>query len=218
MSNEKDELHKRIEKLLNPTGPYKPDSPPNYTPTPGSEKEQHVPYKEKKALSGEKIKKVLSTVEDPARLKKFQGKMHDLQLSGLDKSFKHHDAGDFAASGAATVRQRKMWQAKTDSMDRRGELKKKASALPTTTLLSFADELAKIAGDNRAANAIELGGLGVLAVPSLDGLQARARARLDGDKSKKGIEGRRLLPEGAHDAMEVAGLGTLAAPYVLGMH
>jgi hypothetical protein len=58
----------------------------------------------------------------------------------------------------------------------------------------------------------EVAGLGVLAVPGLDTLQASARARFAGDKSHDAVEKRHLLGEGAHAALDVGGLGLLAAP------
>lgn len=58
----------------------------------------------------------------------------------------------------------------------------------------------------------EVAGLGVLAVPGLDTLQASARARLAGDKGHDAVEKRHLLGEGAHAALDVGGLGLLAAP------
>lgn len=58
----------------------------------------------------------------------------------------------------------------------------------------------------------ELAGLGVLALPGVDTLQSRARARLAGDTSEHGAERRQLLGEGAHAALDVAGLGMLAGP------
>jgi hypothetical protein len=58
----------------------------------------------------------------------------------------------------------------------------------------------------------EIAGLGVLAIPGLDTLQARARAHLSGDKSTAGTEKRRLLGEGAHAGLDVGGLGILMAP------
>lgn len=60
----------------------------------------------------------------------------------------------------------------------------------------------------------EIAGLGVLAVPGLDTLQSRARARLAGDTSPHGAEKRQLLGEGAHAALDVGGLGLLAAPAI----
>ena len=58
----------------------------------------------------------------------------------------------------------------------------------------------------------EVAGLGVLALPGLDTLQAKARARLAGDRSEHGAEKRQLMGEGAHAALDVGGLGMLAAP------
>lgn len=60
----------------------------------------------------------------------------------------------------------------------------------------------------------EIAGLGVLAVPGLDTLQATARARFAGDKGHDAVEKRHLLGEGAHAALDVGGLGMLAAPAV----
>lgn len=58
----------------------------------------------------------------------------------------------------------------------------------------------------------EIAGLGVLAVPALDTLQAKTRARFAGDRSEHGAERRQLMGEGGHAALEVGGLGLLAAP------
>jgi hypothetical protein len=90
---------------------------------------------------------------------------------------------------------------------------------------SLFDELAKIKeagviGNLRQAvrapgvkdHLTELGGLGVLAVPGMDTLQAHARARMAGDKTPEGAEKRRLLGEGAHAALDVGGLGMLMGP------
>ncbi len=65
-----------------------------------------------------------------------------------------------------------------------------------------------------ANDAAELAGLGVLAIPSLDHLQATARARLAKDQSHEGVEKRRFLGDTAGHLMEVGGLGILAAPYI----
>jgi hypothetical protein len=64
-----------------------------------------------------------------------------------------------------------------------------------------------------ASDAAELAGLGILALPSLDNLQARARAHFAKDKAPHAVERRQFLGEPAHDIMEVGGLGVLAAPY-----
>lgn len=61
---------------------------------------------------------------------------------------------------------------------------------------------------------VELAGLGILAVPSIDHLQAAARARIAGDKTPEGVERRRFLGDNVGHAMEVGGLGVLAAPEV----
>lgn len=102
---------------------------------------------------------------------------------------------------------------------------------------AFGDELTKIAADAHAhgattraqsqkiagvvdalrnpsirEHATELAGLGVLAVPGLDTLQARARARLAGDASPQGAKSRRLLGETGHAVADVGGLGILMGP------
>lgn len=59
---------------------------------------------------------------------------------------------------------------------------------------------------------VELGGLGILAVPSVDELQAHARAGLAGDYNKAGVKKREFLPSVAAPVAEAAGLGTLMAP------
>ncbi len=70
-------------------------------------------------------------------------------------------------------------------------------------------------GANEAAlHKNEIAGLGVLAVPGLDTLQASARARPAGDKSHGAVEKRQLMGEGMHAALDVGGLGLLAAPAV----
>lgn len=58
----------------------------------------------------------------------------------------------------------------------------------------------------------EIGGLGVLAIPGLDTIQAHLRARAEGDTSPEAIEKKQLLGEGTHSALDVGGLGYLMAP------
>lgn len=69
-----------------------------------------------------------------------------------------------------------------------------------------------------ASTASELTGLGILAVPSADELQAHVRARMAGDKSPDAASKREFLPHAAKPIAEIAGLGTLAAPYLRGHH
>jgi hypothetical protein len=63
-----------------------------------------------------------------------------------------------------------------------------------------------------ASDAAELAGLGVLAVPGLDQLQAHARAAMAGDYNKGGVSKREFLPHVVHPLAETAGLGILAGP------
>jgi hypothetical protein len=58
----------------------------------------------------------------------------------------------------------------------------------------------------------EVAGLGILAVPGMDHLQAHARARMAGDKTPHGVEKRRLMGDAAHAALDVGGLGVLMGP------
>lgn len=71
--------------------------------------------------------------------------------------------------------------------------------------------LASEAGTHKA----ELAGLGILAAPGLDALQAHGRAALAGDYGKEGVKKRTFLPHVAHPLMETAGLGVLAAPSIM---
>lgn len=59
---------------------------------------------------------------------------------------------------------------------------------------------------------IELAGLGALAVPGVDSLQARFRA--GAGASKEEVAQKRLMSGDVHSAVDVGGLGVLAAPIV----
>lgn len=65
---------------------------------------------------------------------------------------------------------------------------------------------------------IEVAGLAALAAPAIDNLQARHRARkagladADGHVSEHDMDKFRGMSEGAHEAIDVGGLGVLAAP------
>lgn len=65
---------------------------------------------------------------------------------------------------------------------------------------------------NKFTNVANLAGLGALAVPTLDNVQAGIRARRAGVDPEKKM----LLGHKAHAGLELAGLGTLAAPVVRG--
>lgn len=62
------------------------------------------------------------------------------------------------------------------------------------------------------AELYDVGGLGILAAPVADKLQAMARARLAGEKGEDAVHKRQLLSEPAGEAMELGGLGVLAVP------
>lgn len=91
-----------------------------------------------------------------------------------------------------------------------------------TSMLEQMDKRAGIVGQTvgRAVGAVkahplaatEVGGLGVLAVPGLDTMQAHVRARLAGDKGPNAVEKRQFMGEGGHAVADVAGLGILAHP------
>jgi hypothetical protein len=69
-------------------------------------------------------------------------------------------------------------------------------------------------------NPIEVAGLGYLAAPSVDNMQAKYRARRagdvgpDGHVSEEAMNQRRLIPEKYHDPIEATGLASLAVPLV----
>lgn len=65
---------------------------------------------------------------------------------------------------------------------------------------------------DKLTNVANLAGLGALAVPTLDNVQAGIRARRAGVDPEKKM----LLGHKAHAGLELAGLGTLAAPVVRG--
>ena len=73
-----------------------------------------------------------------------------------------------------------------------------------------ADEMYELKTGSALEHATELAGLGVLAVPGVDTLQAKMRSRNDPEHWKKKL----MLGEGAHAAADVGGLGILAAPEV----
>jgi hypothetical protein len=58
----------------------------------------------------------------------------------------------------------------------------------------------------------ELAGLGILAAPAADELQAHARAGLAGQYDKEGVKSREVLPHLAGPLAEATGLGVLMAP------
>ena len=60
----------------------------------------------------------------------------------------------------------------------------------------------------------ELAGLGILAAPGLDTLQAHARARLAGDRGPGAVEKRQFMGEAGHAAADVGGLGVLMGPEI----
>jgi len=88
------------------------------------------------------------------------------------------------------------------------------------TKIAFVDELVKL---NAAADyqltavlekqasheGLEHAGLGLLALPSIDELQAHVRAGLSGKYNPHEVEKREFLPAVAHPAAEVVGLGAL---------
>ena len=93
-------------------------------------------------------------------------------------------------------------------------MSKKAS-ISATAISAFAKEAAGLMGrlaGEAAGHRMELGGLGILAAPSLDDAQAHVRAGLAGDYNAEGVKKRTVLPHAAKPISELAGLGVLAVP------
>jgi len=65
---------------------------------------------------------------------------------------------------------------------------------------------------NRFSHPLDLAGLGVLALPAADQLQAHTRAAVAGPYNKEEVKKRELLPHVAHPLAELGGLGLIAAP------
>ena len=100
--------------------------------------------------------------------------------------------------------------------------------LPLRVLSAFRDELEKRAGlassaaqfIERHEDPLEIAGLGYLAAPNIDNMQAKFRARRAGVADAHGhipeeeIEKRRFIKERFHDPMEAGGLAALALPNV----
>jgi hypothetical protein len=63
-----------------------------------------------------------------------------------------------------------------------------------------------------AGHLTDLAGLGILAAPAVDELQAHARAGLAGQYNKEGVKSREALPHFATPLAEATGLGVLMAP------
>ena len=122
--------------------------------------------------------------------------------SALGFAKMHGDSADLAAVRAKI-------KAKYPDM-----LSKKAS-ISATALSAFAKEAAGLMGrltGEAAGHRMELGGLGILAAPSLDDAQAHVRAGLAGDYNAEGVKKRTVLPHAAKPISELAGLGVLAVP------
>lgn len=60
----------------------------------------------------------------------------------------------------------------------------------------------------------EIAGLGVLAAPAVDRMQAVARARLSGEKGEAAVHKRQLMGETGHALTELGGLGMLTGPSI----
>jgi len=85
---------------------------------------------------------------------------------------------------------------------------------------SFSDELEKMSGVSQIAkrlakrvyeaeNPLEVAGLGMLAAPAIDEIQAKLRSKTPKEQHKK-----RFLPESLDAPIEAGGLGILAAPII----
>lgn len=73
-------------------------------------------------------------------------------------------------------------------------------------------------GLHAAENPIEVGGLGLLAMPNVDNMIAKHRAAKAGldPHDEHAVEKYRMIKEKYHDPIEAGGLGILAAPILAG--
>jgi hypothetical protein len=91
---------------------------------------------------------------------------------------------------------------------------------PMAKVASVATTAGEVAGPIRTAakwlhkyeTPIDAAGLGYLAAPSIDNIQAKLRAGRGADEHT--IERKRFIPEKYHDFIEASGLGALAAPAI----
>jgi len=88
-------------------------------------------------------------------------------------------------------------------------LQKHPHLLGSSVKKASVGDMLRSAGTNlvKHEDAHEIAGLASLALPSIDNIQARLRG---GDEEND----KHILPEYAHDAMEIGGLGYLAAPLI----
>jgi len=122
--------------------------------------------------------------------------------SALGFAKMHGDSADLAAV-------RKKIQAKYPDMLKSAM---KYDAFFTKTAGSLLARMGKAVSSETGAHATDLAGLGILAAPVADEVQAHGRALAAGEHNKAGVEKRTVLPHGAGAAMELGGLGVLAAP------
>lgn len=125
--------------------------------------------------------------------------------SALGFAKMHGDDADYARVRA------KVEQKYPSLLKAGGALQLAGTKLPPAGLLQ---RLGKGLASGGGEHAAELAGLGILAVPSLDEMQAHIRAGVAGDYNKDGVKARAVLPHVAHPLMETAGLGVLAAPSI----
>lgn len=95
---------------------------------------------------------------------------------------------------------------KKEASDATALVKRVASAAPKEPLLS---RLARL------SHPMDQAGLGILALPAADQLQAHVRAGLAGTYNKEEVKKRELLPHVAHPLAEVGGLGLISASAAL---
>lgn len=129
--------------------------------------------------------------------------------SALGFAKMHGDSADYAAVRAKVEKKYPNLMKKQAMLIAAEQvlLSKEAAGL----LQRLGQGLASEAGTHKA----ELAGLGILAVPGVDALQAHGRAALAGDYNKAGVKKRTVLPHAAHPIAETAGLGVLAAPSLM---
>ena len=134
-----------------------------------------------------------------------------------DAAEKHTDLGGLGLMAASSLDRMKS-QLQHPENDEQGSLMGGTagrSGMDLTGLgMMAAPTVARLAAGhgNRFTNVANIAGLGALAIPTLDNLQAGIRARRAGVSPDEKM----LLGHKAHAGLELAGLGTLAAPVVRG--
>lgn len=94
-------------------------------------------------------------------------------------------------------------------------------ATPMAKMSGMMQRIGKGLASEAGTHKTELAGLGILAAPSVDRMQAHARAGLAGEKGDAAISKRQIMGSTGHAMTELGGLGVLAGPsaaHLLGKH